>query len=119
MKVKVVKFDDGRYGVRRGTWFTGYRYKDLASCRNDFWWGIRSPHFHDTKTKSYETAYKASIATVDKGTVVLSPPITEEYTKLSKDLMKTIEDTVKICVKQELHKQYMTQQKGMTEREVY
>jgi len=40
--MKVVKFKDGMYGIRKGNWFLGYEFKDLI---HDYWWPICSEYF--------------------------------------------------------------------------
>lgn len=36
MKPIVVKFKDGKYGIRRGNWFVGYEFLDMKDLRG--WW---------------------------------------------------------------------------------
>lgn len=64
--MKIVKFKDGTYGVRRLTLF-GYEYKDFRSI--EFWWSRNSQYFpacHGTLTEAeYYTEYYT-----DKGKVV-------------------------------------------------
>ena len=60
--MKIVKFKDGTYGVRRLTLF-GYKYKDLRSLRH--WLSRNSPYFSDCHGTLAEAEYYT-----DKGTVV-------------------------------------------------
>lgn len=63
--MKIVKFSDGKYGVRKWTLF-GYEYLDLL--QPVFWWGLDSTFFgycHGT----LQAAEKAA-ARFDKGTPV-------------------------------------------------
>ena len=46
--MKIVRFKDGAYGIRRFTPF-GYQYKDIAYCPDRLWWGITSSYFKDCK----------------------------------------------------------------------
>ena len=45
-KVKLIKFSDGTYGIRRGSYFSGYTYFDLKDS-SDFWWDKSSDYFPD------------------------------------------------------------------------
>lgn len=60
--MKIVKFKDGTYGVRRLTLF-GYEYKDFRSLKH--WWSLNSICFADCRGTLAEAEYYA-----DKGTVV-------------------------------------------------
>lgn len=42
--MKLVQFSNGKYGIRRGNWLTGYRFKDL---RHAFWWSADSGWIED------------------------------------------------------------------------
>ena len=55
--MKLVKFRDGTYGVRKGFW-PFYMFKDFRASR--FWWTADSEYFHDCKTEDIETARRAS-----------------------------------------------------------
>jgi hypothetical protein len=47
--MKIVKFEDGRYALRKRILFVlWYVYKDLMSY--DFWWDINSRFIEDCKT---------------------------------------------------------------------
>ena len=59
--MKIVKFIDGTYGVRK--WFGVYLYKDLTI--SGLWWSISSPHFSDCRGTLSQAEYFS-----DKGTVV-------------------------------------------------
>ncbi len=41
--MKIVKFENGKYGVR-GSWFFGWRFKDLA---DNYWWRQGHKWFKD------------------------------------------------------------------------
>ena len=60
--MKIVKFKDGKYGVRRLTLF-GYKYKDFRVV--PFWWSRNSRFFSDCRGTLTEAEYYT-----DKGTVV-------------------------------------------------
>ena len=60
--MKIVKFKDGTYGVRRLT-LGGYEYKDFRSPR--YWWLITSKFFADCRGTLTEAEYYT-----DKGKVV-------------------------------------------------
>ena len=67
--MKIVKFSDGEYGVRRRAWWTlwiGFEFLDLT-C-GAFWWGIGSVYFRDCRG-SYEHAAKM-LSLRDKGVPV-------------------------------------------------
>ena len=39
--MKIVKFKDGTYGIRRGNWLIGYSFRDMkAFSPSDLWWSI-------------------------------------------------------------------------------
>ena len=63
--MKIVKFKDGSYGIRRG-WLFGYEYKDL---RGSFWWRISETYFIDCKGTK-EQVMKFYRNKNDKGTVL-------------------------------------------------
>ena len=44
--MKLVQFDDGTYGVRKG--LIRYRFRDLRSPIN-YWWAADNPFFKDCK----------------------------------------------------------------------
>ncbi len=52
--MKIVKFKDGSFGIRRLTPI-GYQYKDLV---HSFWWFLGSEHFADC-CRDLECAQKA------------------------------------------------------------
>ena len=60
--MKIVKFKDGTYGVRRLSLF-GYEYKDFRNPQ--FWWLRNSQYFPDCHGTHAEAEYYT-----DKGTVV-------------------------------------------------
>ena len=35
--MKIVKFKDGRYAIRRGNWLVGYEFMSVS---DDFWWSL-------------------------------------------------------------------------------
>ena len=45
--MKLVKFADGKYGVRKGNWFTGYEFCDLKE--NNRWRTRDSAYFKDCR----------------------------------------------------------------------
>jgi hypothetical protein len=55
MSIKLVKFSNGKFGVRKGNWFTGYRYKDLSVTGKKFWWP-KDDRFFDCCMGSEEVA---------------------------------------------------------------
>ena len=65
VSIKLVKFSNGKFGVRRGNWFTGYRYKDLYRYGNRYWWDKKSKFFRDCMS-SEESARKFFEAFKDK-----------------------------------------------------
>ena len=67
--MKIVKFKDGTYGVRRFSLFFGYVYKDLANSGADFWWPRDSRSFRDCRSSKENAEAFFNIAT-DKGTKV-------------------------------------------------
>jgi hypothetical protein len=53
--VKLVKFQDGRYGVRK--WFFGYRYLDIRYYNlllDTYWWPIDGRHINNCKGELQE-----------------------------------------------------------------
>lgn len=46
-KIEVVKFKDGKYGIRKTLWFVNYVFYDFASPVN--WWKITSRWINDCK----------------------------------------------------------------------
>ena len=60
--MKIVKFKDGTYGVRRLTLY-GYKYKDFHIPR--YWWSRNSIYFADCRGTLTEAEYYT-----DKGKVV-------------------------------------------------
>lgn len=62
--MKMVKFKDGTYGIRRG-WFNK-EYKDLGY---DLWWGIKNSHIGDCKS-TYEKVLQHYNLIVDKGSPI-------------------------------------------------
>jgi len=62
--MKIVKFKDGRYGVRR--WSLGYEFKDFSST---YWFRLSSRYINDCKAdEATARAYLASRK--DKGTPI-------------------------------------------------
>lgn len=59
--MKLVRFKDGTYGIRKGNWLTGYLYKDFKSIH---WWRIGI--FPDDIRTTKENAEKF----LDKGEIV-------------------------------------------------
>ena len=59
--MKIVKFRDGTYGVRK--WFGIYLYKDLTI--SGLWWSMSSQFFSDCRGTLAQAEYFS-----DKGTVV-------------------------------------------------
>ena len=59
--MKIVKFRDGTYGVRK--WFGIYLYKDLTI--SGLWWPMSSQFFSDCRGTLAQAEYFS-----DKGTVV-------------------------------------------------
>ena len=53
--MRLVKFENGKYGIRVGSWFNGYTFKDLVSL--DHTWEIGSKYFKDC-LGSYEDCEK-------------------------------------------------------------
>jgi len=54
--IQLIKFKDGKYGIRKRTLF-GYKYRDLDSSAVSLWW---------TKYSMYFRCCKGSIATAGK-----------------------------------------------------
>ena len=50
--IKLVKFSDGKYGVRKG--FIFHRYADFFTV--GFWWSPGSQYMRDCRTADYERA---------------------------------------------------------------
>lgn len=48
MFTRVVKFKDGRYGLRKLT-LSGYKYRDLRGANH--WWSVTSTYMRDCKGK--------------------------------------------------------------------
>ena len=46
--MKLVKFSDGTYGIRKGNFFSGYKYLDLKE-KTQYWWYKSSEYFEDCK----------------------------------------------------------------------
>jgi beta-lactamase class D len=65
--VKLIKFKNGNFGIRKGGWFTGYLFKDFKNER--FWWSIDSTYFEDCKTDE-ETARRIFNNLTDLGEVI-------------------------------------------------
>ena len=65
MSIKLVKFSNGKFGVRRGNWFFGYEYKDLSGDGGSYWFDKRSIYFRDCMS-SEESARKFFEAFKDK-----------------------------------------------------
>ena len=45
---KLVKFGDGKFGLRKGCWLFGYRFQDFLNPY--FSWTMKNLHFSDCKT---------------------------------------------------------------------
>jgi hypothetical protein len=44
--MKIVKFENGKYGIRKGWFPYSYQYLDLVTTKNnEFWWGTESVFF--------------------------------------------------------------------------
>ena len=65
MKYKLVKFEDGRFGVR--AWFFGYKYLSLK--KSGYVWRD-APNVEDYCKGTQEHALKALAVYTDKGTLV-------------------------------------------------
>lgn len=61
MKIELVKFSNGQYGIRKYVFLMGYQYKDLReSAESNWWWGKDNSYFRDcqsTRDKAVK-AYK-------------------------------------------------------------
>jgi hypothetical protein len=60
--MKIVKFKNGTYGIRKGWLF--YRYRDLEL---NYWWPLSSKYFKDCQA-SLEIVQNAFDGMQDKGT---------------------------------------------------
>lgn len=48
MTLKLVKFENGLYGIRKGSLFSGYRFLDLKVWTSmDCWWRLNSQFIGD------------------------------------------------------------------------
>lgn len=65
--MKLVKFNDGTFGVRSGNFFFGYAYADLVT--SNLWWPLESAWISDCKG-SESAARKRLERYTDKGTPV-------------------------------------------------
>lgn len=79
---ELVKFDDGRYGIRRGS--PGrYEYKDLKS--NGHWWTTSTSYFMSDCRASKKIAMEQWINSKDVGTPIdpnaVEPPQPEPQKK--------------------------------------
>ena len=49
---RIVKFRNGKFGLRLGTWLSGYKFQDLRDDR--FYWRIRSEHIIDCQAETIQ-----------------------------------------------------------------
>ena len=54
--MKLVKFNDGSYGIRKRYWIFWYKFYDFTS-RNSYWWSL-SKYPDDIKTTKNEAESK-------------------------------------------------------------
>ena len=66
-QVKIVKFVDGTYGIRRG--FFRHRYRDLRGAWNH-WWRLDSEYAHNCRNKDLDLVISRYNELTDKGTPV-------------------------------------------------
>ena len=69
MKIRLVKFKDGKYGIRQGTYFSGYKFFDLRAD-SVYWWATTSRHFEKDCRTSKDSATRAFDLLTDKGVCV-------------------------------------------------
>jgi len=46
--MKLVKFKNGKWGLRKGSFIWGYSFRDFKN--GGFWWSQESQHFRDCMT---------------------------------------------------------------------
>lgn len=71
--MKIVKFKDGAYAVRKGSWLFGYKYLDLTPQRKIYWLDAKEGVDGYCLTPNLERAKHALARLKDFGT-----PIQEE-----------------------------------------
>lgn len=68
--MKIVKFNNGKYAVRKGGWISGYQYLDLRSTEH-FWWSKDCQYFPHCLADSLEEVEERKPWTVmDNGSPV-------------------------------------------------
>lgn len=65
--MKLVKFKDGMFGIRKGNWFSGYKFLDIRN--NKFWWTIKCDYYLDCHGEEQQVRNLYS-SMVDLGEVV-------------------------------------------------
>lgn len=87
--MKIVKFHDGKYGIRKGFhWWTGYEYKDLE---HGYWWSVGCSEFQKScKSSDLELVQKILTEMTDKGKPIDKPEKPKELwnTAISEDVFK-------------------------------
>lgn len=79
MKMKIVQFKNGKYGLRKGWHKFNYKYKDLSSSLrnsnniNGFWWSRDNMYFKDCegtleRVKHIKSIYDGPL--IDFGTIL-------------------------------------------------
>lgn len=66
--MKIVKFKDGKFGIRRFNLFFGYEYLDLNHDDAQYWWTRGDIFFNDCK-KDLPTCQKKYNQLKDKGKI--------------------------------------------------
>lgn len=70
--MKIVKFKDGTYGIRRW-WFLGWQYRDFHPISFFEWRRLGDANFGNCKIFNYENARRLLDYLQDKGEVVKPP----------------------------------------------
>jgi hypothetical protein len=87
--MKIVKFKDGKYGIRRGWhWWIGYEYKDLTS---GYWWHAGGSEVQKScKSPDLDLVQKILTEMTDMGTPIDKPEKPKELwnTAISEDVFK-------------------------------
>ncbi len=75
--MKIVRFKDGNYAIRKWSLFGGYAYKDLKS-EHDIWWGKDNQYFKDCLTNDLDYIKLKLLGKLKKEKEDYGTPLTTE-----------------------------------------
>jgi hypothetical protein len=58
--MQIVQFSNGKYGLRKGNWLTGYSYLDLETKYSVYWWRKGSIQFLSCQASADRVAARLS-----------------------------------------------------------